>query len=221
MVRHLDGKSGKLGIIGKVRNFGLQQRHDNLLEGFLEAGIRVHEFRRIRCIVIAGNLQHALALVEVEADGALIGSLHLGEVDVEDPAEIERVGKLVGLNFLSDGHQGLEVALLEVLRRWIRQLHRSDHLRRQKERCSQQHKYDGNSLNRLHYSSFFFCINAVKHRSLLSLHQRAGFVGRTANGADISHQRSYVALGNGELRFGLAAGKPPKDKCSQQSDGTG
>ena len=83
-----------------------------------------------------------MTFIEVEADGALIGCLHLVEVDIEDAAEIERVGELVGLNFLSDGHQSLEMALLEVLRGRIRQLHRSYYLRRHKKRRSQQEKCD-------------------------------------------------------------------------------
>ena len=62
---------------------------------FLQARVGVHRVGSVRGVVVAGDFQHSLTLVDVEADGALIDLLHLGEIDVENAAEIERIGKLV------------------------------------------------------------------------------------------------------------------------------
>ena len=146
----LDGKCRERRIIRKVRYLRFQQRHDHLLEGFLQPGVSVHAVGGIGGVIVAGDLQHGLVLVDVEADGALVGELHLGQVNIQHAVEIEGISKLVGLDLSADCHQGLQIPLLQVLCLRIGQLHRGDNLRVQRSHRSQQRNQHVNNPDGLH-----------------------------------------------------------------------
>src|SRR5215469_9070394 len=107
MVGNFYGERRKQGIIRKVWHLNFENGNDDLFEGRLKAGFRVHSVGVIRGVVVASEFEHSLAFVGIETDRALIYVEHL--------TQVERIGELVTLDFASNIYQGAEVPLLQAL----------------------------------------------------------------------------------------------------------
>jgi hypothetical protein len=97
----------------------------------------------IGCVVVAGDGKDGFTLVKIEADGAVIVSFHIRQVDVQGSIQIERIRKLVGLDFTANGHQRIQIALLSLrayAERFLRSL--QEESRSASEHCKAGHEKD-------------------------------------------------------------------------------
>src|SRR5215469_17622580 len=115
MVGNFYGERRKQGIIRKVWHLNFENGNDDLFEGRLKAGFRVHSVGVIRGVVVASEFEHSLAFVGIETDRALIDVFHFAKIYVEHLTQVERIGELVTLDFASNIYQGAEVPLLQAL----------------------------------------------------------------------------------------------------------
>src|SRR5579872_3316795 len=142
MVGHFDGEALNVLVALEGRYNRLQNREDDVQISFARAPIAVHLVARIRGVVVAGDGENRLAIVDVELDTALIASSLGFEFHVELAAEKKRIFRFDGENRLASQLQVFKVLTLQFAAANILDLSGRNHLGRStqppKKKCNRK-----------------------------------------------------------------------------------
>src|SRR5437868_3479703 len=115
-------------IILKSRHCNFQNGKNNMLECFPRPLFAAQLLGRVGSVIVARDGQYRFSIVVVETDGTLVARLLLLLINIKLAAQVKRKIEAAGYDLLPNHFQILDVFHLQIPKRGILDLNRSNNL---------------------------------------------------------------------------------------------